>query len=536
MTPAKSSPAPLNMLIPCAAAAAAVFVLDFWLVPNSIAGGLHALPVLLASRVSRKAAAVVAGACALLACAAWGLAVGAGSLAALLVSLVVIAGAGVSAFWPASSGEMADVHRQLQDSWYEAQMRAATLEELARELDEARNRALEAARTKSEFLANMSHEIRTPMTAILGSSEVLLDLIDAEAAPPDVTELLASIRVNGEHLLNLLNDILSLSKIEAGKLPTEQVRCSPAQLAFETRRVLGTRARQKGLVFKVEFPTAVPEWTETDPTRVRQILLNLVGNAIKFTAEGEIGLRVGFDSSQEIPRLVYEVTDTGIGMSPEQLDRVFEAFQQAESSTSRRFGGTGLGLTISRRMAELLGGDVEVQSTLGKGSVFRLRIPHIGVAPLVENPSDTSATAAAARQRRQVELNGSVLVADDMPEGRRLLQFMLQRAGANVELAEDGQVAYERVMRARESGRPFDVVLMDIQMPGADGTSSMQMLRDAGYQGLIVAVTAQSMEGERERCLALGFDDYLAKPYRRDQVLELVAALLDRMRNKTPEQ
>jgi len=535
MKPAKRSPSDLNLLLCCGAAAAAVFVLDLWLVPESIAGALHALPVLLASRVSRRVAGIVAGACAVLACMAWGIAVGAGSPVSLAISLVVIGAAAGVAFWPAAGGEMDDVHRQLQDSWYEAQMRAATLEELARELDEARTRALEAARTKSEFLANMSHEIRTPMTAILGSSEVLLDLIDAETASADVTDLLASIRVNGEHLLSLLNDILSLSKIEAGKLPTEQVRCSPAQLAFETRRVLGARARQKGLTFKVEFPTAVPEWTETDPTRVRQILLNLVGNAIKFTAEGEIGLRVGFDASQEIPRLVYEVTDTGIGMSPEQLDRVFEAFQQAESSTSRRFGGTGLGLTISRRMAELLGGDVEAQSVLGKGSVFRLRIPHVGAAPLVENPADTSATSASSSQRRQIEISGSILVADDMPEGRRLLQFMLERAGGTVELAEDGQVAYERVLRARESGRPFDVVLMDIQMPGADGTSSMQMLRDAGYEGLIVAVTAQSMEGERERCLAQGFDEYLSKPYRRDQVLDLVAILLDRARNKPPE-
>jgi len=269
MKPAKRSPSDLNLLLCCGAAAAAVFVLDLWLVPESIAGALHALPVLLASRVSRRVAGIVAGACAVLACMAWGIAVGAGSPVSLAISLVVIGAAAGVAFWPAAGGEMDDVHRQLQDSWYEAQMRAATLEELARELDEARTRALEAARTKSEFLANMSHEIRTPMTAILGSSEVLLDLIDAETASADVTDLLASIRVNGEHLLSLLNDILSLSKIEAGKLPTEQVRCSPAQLAFETRRVLGARARQKGLTFKVEFPTAVPEWTETDPTRVR---------------------------------------------------------------------------------------------------------------------------------------------------------------------------------------------------------------------------------------------------------------------------
>jgi signal transduction histidine kinase/CheY-like chemotaxis protein len=398
-----------------------------------------------------------------------------------------------------------------------------------RSLAEALTAARAADRAKGEFLANMSHEIRTPMTAILGYAE-LLERGELEGAA--AAEALHTVRRNGEHLLTIINDILDLSKIEAGKLLLELQPCSPADLLQEVAQLMRPRAEAKGLRL-VAPNTALPPIL-TDVTRLRQILINLVGNAIKFTERGAVSLTAhSVESEGLVPQLVLAVADTGIGIAAEHLPGLFEPFRQADSSMTRRFGGTGLGLAISRRLAESLGGTLAVSSSPGIGTTFTLTIAAPQVVP-AEDPSGppdaldildlAEAPDPPADRPSSAPLRGArLLLAEDSPDNQRLLGYLLRKAGAEVTLAEHGGRACELALSAAHSGRPFDVVLMDMQMPVLDGYRAARELRRNGYRLPIVALTAHSLKSDRQKCLDAGCDDYVTKPVRSSQLIAVIA-------------
>jgi PAS domain S-box-containing protein len=421
-----------------------------------------------------------------------------------------------------------------------AEDQARELEERSLDLEQARNAALAASRAKSEFLANMSHEIRTPMTAILGYAELLSD---GRLTRPDRESYLDTIRRNGEYLMRLINDVLDLSKIEAGKLTLEYVAFSLPELVREVAHLLRGRAVGKGLGFDVTIADAVPSHVRSDPTRIRQILVNLVGNAIKFTETGFVRLTLDVENDAQggYARVRFAVVDSGIGMSPEQQARLFEPFGQADASTTREFGGTGLGLAISARLAAALGGAIGVSSNPSGGCTFTLALD---VEPAAAERSALAPSAAeAAMAPRRSRLVGRILLAEDAPDSQRLLAFFLRKAGAHVEVADNGRIACERVDAACEAGTPFDLILMDMQMPELDGYSATTALRERGVQIPILALTACAMDGDRERCLAAGCTGYVAKPVEREAFLQIVRTYLDaqesdrkerRMRTRRP--
>jgi signal transduction histidine kinase/DNA-binding response OmpR family regulator len=416
-------------------------------------------------------------------------------------------------------------------AFFNALVKAKLLERQAVELDAARRDSLDANRAKSSFLANMSHEIRTPMAAIIGYADLLLD---PALGASDRVNYVQTIRRNAEHLTSLVNDILDISKIEAGKMSVESIAMSPSRTVVEVASLMRVRAVEKNLAFDIDYQGAVPETIHSDPTRLRQILLNFVGNAIKFTETGRIRVLVRCDAPESpAPRLVLEVSDTGIGMAQEELDRLFTPFTQADTSTTRRFGGSGLGLVISKRLAELLGGEISVESTVGLGSVFRLAVPTgplSGVKMVAGRVEAWAADEAPASSRRVPSLPAScrVLLAEDGRDNQILIKTFLVAAGATVEIVGDGQLAVEAALAARAAGNPFDVILMDMQMPVLDGYSATSKLRQTGYAEPIVAITAHAMAGDRERCESAGCDDYLSKPVDRALLAATVARFAGR--------
>lgn len=386
------------------------------------------------------------------------------------------------------------------------------------ELEAARAAADAASRAKSDFLAQMSHEIRTPMTAILGFTELLEEDARGNPALQPWVDTVRTVRRNGEHLLGLLNDILDLSKVEAGKMSIERVPCSPMLIAQEVVSMLGERASAKRLLLSVESSGDVPDQIVTDPLRLRQVLANLVGNSIKFTEHGSVTLRVSYDAT--LREAVFEVIDTGIGMTAEQVGRLFKPFEQAERDTARRFGGTGLGLAISRQLARLLGGDIEARSTPGSGSMFRLSV-HAGIA-------SSAATGEVPRARADddavpTSLPIRVLLAEDGLDNQRLISHHLAKVGAEVTTVGDGAAAVEAAITADRSGSPFDIVLMDMHMPRMNGVEATRALRTAGYAAPIIALTAAAMASDRVQCLEAGCDDYAMKPIQRAALLKLCA-------------
>ncbi len=400
------------------------------------------------------------------------------------------------------------------------------LEEKVRERTSELERA---SRAKDEFLANMSHEIRTPMTAILGYAELCL----APDTPEDDRQRYAEIIfANGEHLLSVINDILDVSKIEAGRMTVEPTLCSPFEVVSEVKALMEVPSREKGLELSVRNESPIPEVVRTDPTRLRQILLNLVNNAIKFTDEGSVAIAFSMEPRANGEEwLVFEVRDTGVGMSDGEIERVFRPFIQADSSTTRKYGGTGLGLAISQALARLLGGELTCKSEPGGGSIFRVTIdpgPLAGVRRLERFPS--RARSPRSTVRRSVgpvpPMRGRVLLAEDVAVNRRLVSLILERAGIEVEAAENGRVALEKALAARSAGAPYDIVFMDMQMPEMDGYEATARLRAEGYDRPIVALTSHSLPEERERCLAAGCDEYMTKPVDRLALLRILARYL----------
>jgi PAS domain S-box-containing protein len=392
-----------------------------------------------------------------------------------------------------------------------------------RALSEVIEHAEQASRAKSEFIANMSHEIRTPMTAILGFANFLLEPGQPEE---ERIECATIIRRNGEHLLQLINDILDLSKIEAGRLTVEVVPCRPLDIVDEVASLMHVSATGKGLDFQVDAAGPLPDAIHCDPKRLKQILLNLVGNAIKFTDTGSVRLLVHPGSGPE--EIVFEISDTGVGMSPEQMGRLFQAFSQGDPSTARRFGGSGLGLHISRRLAELMGGTIAVESVLGEGSRFTLRLRSPagradGGSPAPDSPPASSPPDVQAAADDTSLRGRRVLVVEDGPDNRLLLERLLARIGAEVTMAEDGRSALAAVDRVQP-----DLILMDMQLPVVDGYSATRALRSRGCTIPIVALTAHAMEGAREGCLAAGCDDFLTKPIDADDLLARVRRHLGR--------
>jgi signal transduction histidine kinase len=383
---------------------------------------------------------------------------------------------------------------------------------LAQNLRDATEAARAAARAKSEFLANMSHEIRTPMTAMLGMTELLqmtqLDELQREYA--------TTIERSGDTLLQLVNDILDFSKIEAGQLALEDVSLDLPALIDEVRDMLGIKAEQKNLSLDVEIEASDAMRLRGDPTRIKQVLVNLVGNAIKFTHRGRIVIRASsrpLDDERSYVEIAVE--DTGIGISKDQIERVFEAFTQADASTTRRYGGTGLGLAISSRLTRLMGGQIKVSSNPGVGSTFTVSFV-LGVA------TPRSVRPAPAAEHHALRYQGRVLVVEDNADNQNLAEQMLTRMGCEVEIVTDGAQALERLERHQ-----FDLVLMDCHMPNLNGYDATREIRRReagnGKRTTIVALTASVLPEERARCLEVGMDDYVAKPFSsRDlqQVLE----------------
>ena len=388
-------------------------------------------------------------------------------------------------------------------------------------LDEARKLAENANKTKSEFLANMSHEIRTPMSAIIG----YLDILARNLTQPDDLKCVSIIRHNSRFLLELINDILDISKIEAGKLVLRKKRFQPEKLLADVRSLMEIRAAEKNLKLIFEFDSEIPRTIRNDDKRLKQILVNLIGNAIKFTEEGSIEVRVRYLLDPSL--LCFDVIDTGIGIQPKLLGNLFQAFTQGDSSLNREFGGTGLGLNISQRLAELLGGEISVESETGKGSKFSLSIAVGSIKNVPMVVPDLSSRVMPAIQDAIIEipnLSGRILIVDDRKDIRHIGKHILEAAGAEVREAEHGLEALGIVNQAESENSPIEMIVMDMQMPVMDGYEATRQLRRNGFDKPIIALTAHAMRGDRQKCIEAGCSDYLTKPLDRTVLLNLLAS------------
>jgi len=389
------------------------------------------------------------------------------------------------------------------------------------QLQEASQAALSATNTKSAFLATMSHEIRTPLTAIIGFAETSLE---SDQTLEDRVGATKTIIRSGKHLLRIINDILDISKIEANKLETECLELSPFKLLSDVESIVKPQAVSKGLTFKVEYQLPLPKVIVSDPLRLKQILINLVSNAIKFTETGHVIILVKFD--QDHSKISFTVNDSGIGMSEAQSVKIFDAFTQADASTTRKYGGTGLGLSLSKELAQVLGGDITVKSLLNTGSQFELLInagDEIRFDLIRDSKDIPVINTSEALSIIEDRFDGKVLLAEDNPDNQLLLTHILNKLGVSLSIAENGKVALEMAFKEN-----YDLILMDMQMPVLGGLEAVSLLRENGYRKPIVALTANAMKKDKEESINAGCDDFLTKPIDRNELRRVASKFLQK--------
>jgi len=394
---------------------------------------------------------------------------------------------------------------------------------VAKYVEEKNSELLIATKAKSEFLATMSHEIRTPLTAIIGFAEASLD---SDQTIQDRILNIKTIIRSGKHLLKIINDVLDLAKIEAKRFEIETLKVSLFEILSDVDTIVKSQAKDKGLSFKIEYEFPLPEIIETDPLRLKQILINLVNNAIKFTDTGQVLAKVAYDAKIGILR--FNVVDSGIGMTPEQLNKIFSPFTQADSSTTRKYGGTGLGLSVSKELAKKLGGDLTAQSSIHMGSQFELTISTGKEASRVMFQSVQQLPKLKEEENEKIvstcrvtAYHGKVLLAEDNPDNQRLLAHLIGKLGPDLDIAENGKIAIDMA-----AANEYDLVLMDMQMPVMGGLEAVTHLRAYGYKRPIVALTANAMRKDREECFRAGCDDFLTKPIERKELNRIAELFL----------
>ena len=402
------------------------------------------------------------------------------------------------------------------------------LEETKQSLHQARQLAEAANHAKSQFLANMTHEIRTPLNSILGFADIMRR---GSVSPGDTTEYLEIIVNSGRHLVELVDEVLDVSKVETGRMEIDRQPCELRAVMNEVINLLSPKAAERETALMVQVPDDISDIITTDRFRLRQILLNLIGNAIKFTSRGSIRVdcelqKTSEPSAEPQQRLAINITDTGIGIAPDRLEAIFEPFVQADNSTTRQYGGTGLGLTLSRSLAELLGGNLTVTSAFGVGSTFTVTIdptPMSNRLPGTVTESDVGSDVKAPVVRPEPQPNrGRLLIVDDVVTNRRYLRLLLKRAGFEIVEAENGQKALDAI-----EAQDFDLVLMDLQMPVMDGYQATEQLRQSGIEIPVIAVTANAFEASLQKSLKAGCNAWLTKPVDPDALLAEISKQLE---------